>query len=796
MNDEDLAALDDVSDGSGLTSSESEAAAPLDAEAATDALLAKQAASAAGSAISAASEPIGSHILRGAHDDSETATNAALDAAGQEIGVTSGSGMMSLRSKVSGARGSKARKWDKVAGAFVKHEFLGGGEEGSDAAQAAAMADADLVSSTPRESAGSRIVNAVGKAEEAEEEAKAKQSADPHVQAQSVFRAKESTSSSSAAASADANQLQALGGSASRRSKSSRRRSHGRSIGLSAGMAAAAIDEDGEGEGGADGGALVKSGSAKGSRSRRKKVVSSSSGATVGESLPEEGEPSSTVEMVELPSEGGREGKRRSSTVPTPLALNDATGATAADDPNSLTSPRFWEHDREMDAPVGRQWLLSLELWVVPMLVALAWLMIPLGYPVTSGPQSPYLFAFAHDGVYSLVTSTLAVLFYRIALGPRQALGVPASAALVLVASTTNVCLTFFGIQYEVLAGSWLSTPNQHRLVTVTTPLISGLVLFFLYMGTLRVWGGTRFSRSDRSLLATLGTAFRTEPTVAAAVADRAAIAEGIASDGDAGDAGRDRATLNLWRVTVLGGTFLFVFYCCQLVTFAFTTYGPTVQLAISSLFPVSAALFTLPSSHIARLIDEAALNSTSVRLQPLVVWVNDLVYSMFLRGLFTQTTDFALFFAFELVQMVLDTFIFYFRLTPTYTSLRSIKNEERHRYGIIVKLYWVSMARRLSLTAYASAVALLNISYNSRFYPLSEGTSERFFIFLLGMLLVEWAWSTIITLAIRRWYRYDVVLTGAAMIVRHPAARLIALLVGVHAIQDAFLALNTFTFD
>jgi len=792
MNEEDLAALDDVSDGSGLTSGESESdAGPVDAEAATDALMAKKAASAAGSAVSVASEPIGSHILRGAYDDNEAATNEALNAAGQEVGLGS-SGMMSLRSKVSGARGSRARKWDKVAGEFVRHELLGGGEEGSDAAQAAAMADADLVTLTPRETAGSRIVSAVGKAEE---EARSKESADPHVQAQSAFRTKDVSTSSSSAAAAASNTQQALGSPASRRSKSSRRRSHGRSVALTGSVVAAAIDEGVDEAGGGGGGdTLTKSASGKSGRSRRKKVVSSSSSGTV----PEEAEPTkgeAGVPLDELKGDGSvaDSSSPRTSGKVAPLTLNDKGGVAAGLD--SLTSPRFWEHDREMGAPARRQWLLSLELWVVPMIGAALWLLIPLAMPVMAGKQSPYLFAFAHNGVYSLVTSATAILYYRVALGPRQALGVPASVALTLVTSAFNTTITFFGIQRNVLDSTMLSVANQHRLVTVTVPLISGFVLFGGYLTTLRLWGGAKLTRSDCGLFGTLSTALRFNATVSTGAKDRTAIERSMERDGDAGVAGRDRATLNLWRVTLLGGTFLFVFYFCQLVTFAFTTYGETVQLIISVAFPISAVVISHPSTYIAQLIDEAALSATDVRLQPLAVWVNDLVYSMFLRGLFTQTNNFANFLAFEAVQMVLDTFIFYVRLSDLYIRKAGVANAARHRYGIVVKLYWVSMARRLSLTAYAAAVGIIEAAYNRRFYPFEASDTDAFFTFLLGMLLVEWAWSTIITLAIRKVYKYDVVLTGAAMIANHPMARAVGLLVGVHAIQDAFLALNTFTF-
>jgi hypothetical protein len=118
-------------------------------------------------------------------------------------------------------------------------------------------------------------------------------------------------------------------------------------------------------------------------------------------------------------------------------------------------------------------------------------------------------------------------------------------------------------------------------------------------------------------------------------------------------------------------------------------------------------------------------------------------------------------------------------------------------------RFFWVCLAQRVSITAFALLAAALHYNFNAPLYPFSGGGSGtagddakfsellRYFGFTL---LVEWSGSTIVTILIAVVFGINVVKVGGIVLARRNLFWLCALC-SVHCIADLGMSLNKVVF-
>jgi hypothetical protein len=119
-----------------------------------------------------------------------------------------------------------------------------------------------------------------------------------------------------------------------------------------------------------------------------------------------------------------------------------------------------------------------------------------------------------------------------------------------------------------------------------------------------------------------------------------------------------------------------------------------------------------------------------------------------------------------------------------------------QYRAHVAERFFWVCMAQRVSITAFALFTAVLHYSWNASLFPPFAGVGEltSLLIFAGYTLAVEWTGSTIVTLLIAGVYRLNVVSVGGVLLL-HPSTFTLCALCAAFCLGDLFVNINSLQF-
>jgi hypothetical protein len=266
--------------------------------------------------------------------------------------------------------------------------------------------------------------------------------------------------------------------------------------------------------------------------------------------------------------------------------------------------------------------------------------------------------------------------------------------------------------------------------------------------------------------------------------------------------------SLKLLRAMVLCAALLMCYFGSQLFAFGFLSYaiGSYLWQTIFALcYPWVMFLLRYPIITLAHSLDQHRGRNEmylTLRITPYMFWFTQLLQTTFKRFLFLRVDHIYILLVFQFILLISDTIRFPLRMSKWWMrtfgiSISGNDDEARkHRVRLCEELYWVSLARMLSLIGVVLIFATSRNLWNANFSILSaRDVSSELPLYLLIMFITEAVIAIVLMVVIWRVFHMDVLGCGVAPTLDSDFARKLVIALAIHALQDGTLAFNRFVF-